>query len=265
MALWLTRQILRAYIRQNLNHGVGAMSMRLLRQMNVAYVCVALVALACAAAFASPAQPATPGHASGLMIAQAPASSATQPKSKQTPAVSRDALLLVIDAFNVVRMLEDDEFMAKRDEIARNLLRNLIPFLCPQQKTPGGNAAVAPGGTAGKAKVPPAPKPAATPKPKPKPKPPVRQAKPKPASQAKPPAKGSASAYAKVPQKKRIKRKFEAAREPFEKLQKEDPQKAAVVAELLKAARAAFARQQFDTAESYLDHALDMMGVPKPK
>ncbi len=217
---------------------------------------ILVVAVAAGAAYAAPTEKPGAGKAP-----QPPA--ATSAAARQQ--LPQDALLLVIDAFNVVRMLEDDEFAAKRDEIARNLLRNLIPFLCAQPSQGAKPPGVRPAQETAKP-VPAAPKPKPKPQPRPKPSAAAGQAKPaaKPAA-ATTEAKGPASAYARVPQKKRIKRKFEAAREPFKKLQAENPEKAAVVGELLRAARAALARQQFDSAESYLDHALDMMGVPKPK
>jgi hypothetical protein len=64
-----------------------------------------------------------------------------------------------------------------------------------------------------------------------------------------------------VPQKARIRAKFQAATEPYKQLRNQDAAKAGMVDELLRAARAALAKEQFDAAESYLDHALQMLGV----
>jgi len=40
-----------------------------------------------------------------------------------------------------------------------------------------------------------------------------------------------------------------------------DPQAAAPIGELLKAARAARAAQKFDECESYLNHAIQLLGI----
>lgn len=67
--------------------------------------------------------------------------------------------------------------------------------------------------------------------------------------------------YARVPQKRRISKKFEAAQRPYLQLKATDPASAEQVNELLKAARREYAAGNFDVAEEYLDGALRMLGV----
>jgi hypothetical protein len=165
-----------------------------------------------------------------------------------------DAVLLVIDAFNIVRSLKPEEYAAQRDQVARNLIKNIAPFITP---------------------VP--PKITAVPVGKPKPKPKV-VLKPKPKLVVKPTVKPlvkpvvkpklttpAVAEESKVPQKQRIARKFKAAEAPYKALQTSDPDQAAKVGELLRAARGAMATKQFDTAESEVDAALKLLGVPAPQ
>jgi hypothetical protein len=181
----------------------------------------------------------------------APAAKSGQPAS-QPAALRHDAVLLVEDAFNLVRMLDEAEFLARREEMARNLLNNLLPFLAGAEKPR-------------QVAVPPAPvlrSPAHAPAPS---KPTTLRGAAGPAPAAKPPTSTPAGpAYARVPQKMRIKAKFQAAAAPFKKLMAENPQQAGRVGELLRAARAALAAQQFDAAESHLDRALQLLGVSSP-
>lgn len=249
------------------------MALRYRPQLSAEVVVLCIVGTTLACATPTLAMAAGNGASATLMLAQAPESADNPPPQPAQPQATselpQDALLLVIDAFNVVRMLEDEEYSVKRDELAKNLLRNLIPFVRgaaphatsvgPVPATPKpAQASTQPRATVHKPQGPPA-------------RPPAEAAKPKPPQQpvAKPPQTaapaGPPSAYAKVPQKQRIGRKFAAAREPFQKLQSENPEKAGMVAELLRAARTAFSKQNFDAAERYLDHALEMMGVPKPQ
>ena len=165
-----------------------------------------------------------------------------------------DAVLLVIDAFNIVRSLKPEEYAAQRDQVARNLIKNIAPFITP---------------------VP--PKITAVPVGKPKPKPKV-VIKPKPKLVVKPTVKPlvkpvvkpklttpAVAEESRVPQKQRIARKFKAAEAPYKALQTSDPDQAAKVGELLRAARGAMATKQFDTAESEVDAALKLLGVPAPQ
>lgn len=162
----------------------------------------------------------------------------------QAEAVPQDAVRLVLDAFFVIRMLDEKDYEARKAEVAANLVTNLRPFLVPRP-TPAAPAPVA--------AKPPTPARAAVP-PRPASAPVSTPATAKPQSAA-------AAAYAKVPQKTRIRAKFAAAEAPYKALVQTDPGQAEVVAELLKAARSAFAKGEFDVSESYVDHALRLMGV----
>ncbi len=178
---------------------------------------------------------------------------ASQPA--RVSAHSRDALLLILDAFDVVRMLDEEDYRARREEVARNLLANLVPFILEEAR------AQAPATTPATSKAT-----ATTAKPaQPAQQPQAAQpAQPKPEATAAAKAQ-SGSAYARVPQKKRIRRKFAMAREPWLRLRQENPELAAQVGELLKQARQLLAAEKFDESEAALDRALRMMGIEPPK
>jgi outer membrane biosynthesis protein TonB len=173
-----------------------------------------------------------------------------------------DAVLLVIDAFNIVRSLKPEEYAAQRDQVARNLIKNIAPFITP---VPPKVTAVPVGKPKPKPKVVLKPKPKLTVKPKPT----VTSAvKPTVKPVVKPLVKPTTPAVAeesKVPQKQRIARKFKAAEAPYKALQTSDPDQAAKVGELLRAARGAMATKQFDTAEGEVDAALKLLGCPIPE
>lgn len=181
--------------------------------------------------------------AAGGLATQAWAAGATSP-SAQAEAVPEDAVRLVLDAFFVIRMLDEKDYEARKSEVAANLVTNLRPFLVPQA------ASVAPAPAPAK-QAPSAPT-SVAPRPQPKPV-------PKPATTS--PQSGGAAAYAKVPQKTRIRAKFATAEGPYKDLLQTDPGQAQVVGELLRAARCALAKGEFDVSESYVDHALRLMGV----
>ena len=202
------------------------------------------------------------------------------PEPAKTPRSA--ALLLLFDAFQNVRALSEEEYLAGRDGLASNLLANLEPFMQEARST--GEAAGTP--------QPPRPplievvprEPAITP-----PKPPVLPPKPptpvvtpgvpripsvpsaptvpagggavKPAPTA--PAAGSSTN--RVPQKQRIGRKFAAAEQPFLALKTNNDPKAEEAATLLADSRKAFAAGDFDTSEAKVDEALRLMGVPIPQ
>ncbi len=183
---------------------------------------------------------------------------AEAPAGTETTMSRSAALLLTIDAFNVVRALAEDDYLGKREEIARNLLTNLQPFM----RLPG--AVIEP--------------PAVTPPPPatdretvgpPAPPPPGEAPTPEevyaPAEAVDttgiPPGHENDPAYAKVPQKHRIKAKFELVRDPYLRLAASDPQAARPIGEILKAARGARTAGRFDECETYLDHVLGLLGV----
>ena len=76
-----------------------------------------------------------------------------------------------------------------------------------------------------------------------------------------PPSQEGDPAYAKVPQKNRIKAKFALIQDPYLALVASDPEAAASISGLLKAARAGRAAEKFDACESYLDHAIRLLGI----
>jgi hypothetical protein len=189
-------------------------------------------------------------------------------------------MLLLLDAFNSVRALAEDEYLGGRDRLASNLLENLEPFMRTVRET---------GVTAGTPEpprppievVPPKPptetvKPPTPPSTPPKPPTPPETTGPRvptvPTAPAtggvKPPtpvhATGDASTV-RVPQKQRIKRKFEAAAQPFQALKNAGDPKADQVSQLLRESRDAHTAGDFDVSEAKVDEALRLMGVPIPQ
>lgn len=67
-------------------------------------------------------------------------------------------------------------------------------------------------------------------------------------------------AYARVPQKMRIREKLEQSREPFLALRQANPELAAQVGDLLASCRNSFALGKFDESEGFVDAALRLMG-----
>ena len=169
-------------------------------------------------------------------------------------------LLLVRDAFEIARSLPEEEYTAKRDEMANHLIADLTPFITGRV----ANAATV--GPPVKPVTPVVEPTAVTPKPEPvtpKPvKPHVLLPAPKPAPDLTlPEEKPGATANEKVPQKARIREKLAKARDPYLALKKEDPQAAKPVDGLLAACRNAFALGNFDQSEQYVDSALALLGV----
>jgi len=188
----------------------------------------------------------------------APVPTGPVPVAEGPPAVAAVGapLLLVRGAFEIARSLPEEEFSAKRDEMANHLIADLTPFITGKV----ANSATA---------APPTPRvvtptpelPVVTPKPvTPAPKPAVTPAAPKPDATAGGEKPGDPSRE-KVPQKNRIREKLEQAREPYLALKKEDPQAAKPVDALLAACRNAFALGNFDQSEQYADSALALLGV----
>jgi len=179
------------------------------------------------------------------------------------------ALLLTIDAFNVTRALSEEDYLSRREEIARNLLKNLRPFMggeAPALEAP----AVPTEPITGREEVGP-PAPPLTEGPEPaapagkteggveKPEPTIHKVSAEATTIL--PSHEEDPAYAKVPQKNRIKTKFALLQDPYLAAVASDPEAAASVGELLKAARAARAAEKFDECESYLDHAIQLLGI----
>jgi len=229
----------------------------------------------------APSPPAEPEEAAPAPPAEAqPAPSVGEAAPVEVEEIPRSAaLLLIVDAFNVIRNLSEEDYLDKREEVASNLIKNIRPFVAlPEPEE-------AP-------KVPQVPAPITS---RPQVGPPVFP-RPVEVEEAPAPAEGEAPAlsleaaptyipvpgitattgipegheddpaYTKVPQKHRIKAKFQYTRVPYQQLATEDPQTAQAVGELLRAARMAFAAGNFHDCETYLDHALTLLGaVPLPK
>jgi hypothetical protein len=238
--------------------------------------------------------PQTPGASTTPSGEAVPAPAPKPAEPKATPRSA--ALLLLLDSFNSVRALTDEEYLAGRDRVASHLLENLEPFMTEARaqgeaagtpQPPRPITVVSPETPPLKPPTPVAPTTTVTPK-----KPPTPTAK----TPAKPPAvapkvptavtpsvpsvptvprKGakaatgkparSGIAYARQPQKQRIGRKFAAAAGPYQQLRAGGGANADQVGALLKTARDAFAAGDFDASESSLDQALQLMGVPTPK
>ncbi len=184
----------------------------------------------------------------------------TAPAATRTTMSRSAALLLTIDAFNVVRALAEDDYLGKREEIARNLLKNLQPFMGLPGTVVEPPAVALPVPTTDRATVGP-PAPPVTPPPAPTES--VEAAPPAELvdTTGVPPGHEDDPAYAKVPQKHRIKAKFALAQEPYLNLAASDPEVAKPIGEILKAARAARTAEKFDECETYLDHVLGLLGV----
>ncbi len=174
------------------------------------------------------------------------------------------ALLLTIDAFNVTRALSEEDYLSRREEIARSLLKNLRPFMGVEGAVIEAPAVPAEPITGREEVGPPAPPPVE----ETEAGPPVEEVEGEatlPQVRVEmgpvPPIQEGDPAYARVPQKNRIKTKFALLQDPYLELVASDPQAAAPFSELLKAARAARAAQKFDECESYLDHAIRLLGL----
>ena len=197
-----------------------------------------------------------------MAFAQTTQPSAARPAGESTAAdLPEDALRLVLTYFDIVRDTSDDEYAANKNELARNLLRNIIPFLTPSKPATPPKPVAPPAPRPAAQRQPSGQQPATARRPKP-PQAPVRPtvSVPKP-SEVIPPGHENDPAYARVPQKLRIRSKFKAAEAPFKKMRTENPERARLAGELLSAARTAFAKGDFDRAESYIDRALEVLGV----
>ena len=181
--------------------------------------------------------------------------------------------LIVRDCFNTVRALPEEEYVARREELVTHLIRDLTPFITgqvPSVVSPIGEPppTTAPVTTPPEPVVEPVVEPTAGTETTSVAEPPTTTtAPPDPVVEAgtgttpPPGVKAGDPAYAKVPQKNRIRDKLEASRVPYLSLRKEDVTAAKPVGKLLAACRDAFARGNFDEAELYVDSALRLLGV----
>ncbi len=192
---------------------------------------------------------------------------AVEPATTEIPESA--ALLLIIDALRIGRSLNEDEWIDQREQIARNLLHNLSRFIAGKPITVGEptTAAATTSTVAPSLDITPVTPPTSVVTLEPTTEPstgapataPATRPATKPAVSTGPHA-GDPS-YAKVPQKQRIGRKFDAVKEPFYKLQASDPGSSEAVNEMLKASRKHFAAGEFDLSEQYVDQALQALGV----
>ena len=220
-----------------------------------------------------PAPMATPGASEAkpaVPVAAVPSGAAETVGPSDARAAIGAPTLLVRDAFNTVRALSEEEYVAKREDLVRHLVADLTPFIT-------GKVAVA------LTPIPtPTPTPAVSPTPTPAPTPvspvaPVVEIGPPtvgpprptptpthgaaPAATDLPEEKPGDPAYAKVPQKNRIRQKLERTREPYLALRREDPGAAKSISKLLADCRSAFARGNFDESEGDVDEALRLLGI----
>jgi hypothetical protein len=191
------------------------------------------------------------------------------------------ALLLIVDALRTSRELNDQDWAAQKESLAKSLYSDLSYYLTGKGAAPSVTI-VAPVKPAAKPVAKPAAKPVAKPAAKPvvavtkpvvkpvvKPatKPVVAVTKPvvkpvvKPATKPVAVVKPADASMVKVPQKNRIRAKFAASKSAYDKLAASDPQAAAQVSALLSASRQAFAYGNFDESEKQVDAALSTLGV----
>lgn len=213
------------------------------------------------------------------------------PKKPPTPLKRGVAQLVVLDTFSMIRRLSDEDYEKKKDQWANNLIERLRPFIRSEIMGGGAVPVLAPQAATSAAstdRLPVlAPPPSKTPK-KPAtvvvPEKPVEVEKPaeeKPPGEApRPPAEEKpvpvpvpevklptkppiipGGAESKVPQKERIRRKMDAAKQPYLDLKAAGDPKAEQVGELLKAARQKLYAEQFDESEEMMDAALKLLGV----
>ncbi|MEN6302817.1 MAG: hypothetical protein ABFD96_08850 [Armatimonadia bacterium] len=212
-----------------------------------------------------------------------PAAATVRPTSTMTGGES-GAMLLIVDAMRTAREMNDQDWTAQKEAMARGLYGDLSYYLTGKGEAPKlpattvvkpvtvkpaaakpavAKPAVAKPATKPVATVvkPAAAKPAAT---KPAATKPVATAtKPatKPTAVIKPTAAAVDASMVKVPQKNRIRAKFAAVKGPFDKLKAADPQSTTAVAKMLTDSRQAFAYGNFDESERQVDAALAALGV----
>ena len=202
-------------------------------------------------------------------VSSAPTVSETQPTvtAATGPIPQSAALLLIIDALRISRALTEDEWIDNREQIARNLLDNMSRFLsgkpmqaATQPVKPEPVAPVTPPTTVIGEETKPEPSTGAPTT--------VVETKPTPETTTVTTTTPSVAEeytgdpnYARVPQKERIGRKFEAVQEPYQKLRADDLEAAKAVGKLLKASRNSFATGDFDASEQAVDEALTALGI----
>jgi len=197
----------------------------------------------------------------------------TQPAIRAT----EGAKLLVLESFNRTRNLNEDSYLVQRDALAAQLLNDLAQLFSSGADTvvtdlgepeiavagseePGTRtgATVTPDTTVEVEVIPPSTTGAVTP---------TTTTGPADISDLIDEAelyKGIPEGdpnWAKVPQKRRINKKFELAAPPYYELKRTDPAAAKPIGDLLSTSRSQFTAGQFDASEQQLDQALRMLGV----
>jgi len=179
------------------------------------------------------------------------------------PSGRSTALLVVIDYFNTVRSLDPAQYEGQKDELGRNLITYLAPFVTaakePGSMTPvtpthiGPATTSAPGG-----RTPVLVKPAGGPAPGG-----VVPVKPPPgvATTIVKPGPATAAATSKVPQKQRIRRKMNALQQPLADMKKAGDARAAQIEELINQSRQNYYASEFDSSEELIDAALELAGI----
>ncbi len=194
----------------------------------------------------------------------------TTPPTGLAPSGRSTAVLAVLDAFQMVRALSDAEFDRARDELAENLITRLVPYIDTFTRIGGPRTIGGPGTSpaptgAGPAlahsgATPPVPTedvgvgplPAG-----PTPMPPWPTG-----SEVRPIPPGPTSADAsRVPQKQRIRRKWQALEEPLRTMREQGDPRAAKIEDLLSIVRRDFYADEFDSAEAAVDAALALAGL----
>ncbi len=198
----------------------------------------------------------------------------TMPAPAKQPTFVRTegAKLLIVDTFNKVRALSEDSYLVQRDTLAANLLSYLAQLgagaesVVVSVEQPTGEVEGSEGGYA----------------PVQPPVTPTSEVTVEIPATTPTTTSGPADisefiseeelyegviegdpAWAKVPQKRRIKKKFELAKKPYDELRSTDPMAAKPIRELLHTAGREFNAQQFDACEQHLDQALRILGVIK--
>ena len=196
------------------------------------------------------------------------AGATTQP-TPTTAAVSglpEDAVVIILGAFDTVRELDAEQYLARRNEVARNLLSNIRPFVRSTGSSGPGVISVGPTGPG------PGVQPGVTPagggeapglfggglesltayEPAPPGYTPISS------------AQGGTPQTRLVPQKERIKRKFDAGGRVFLQLKAQGDARVPELERAFSNARKARAAGDLNSAEYWLDQALTQMGLAIP-
>ncbi|HEY3397239.1 MAG TPA: hypothetical protein VGM19_06205 [Armatimonadota bacterium] len=202
---------------------------------------------------ARPAVPALP--------ATRPAAVATTAPTALPPLTRSAALLLLLDSFNSVRSMPDDEYLSRRDKLAGDLLARMQSFLAgaPLTATPlpaTATPVVTPPVETTPAVTPPVETPAVTP--------PVETPAATTPVTPLPPTIALPAGLDKLSAHDRVIKKFELAAKPYQELRATNPGLYTQVGGLLAEARASKAAFRWDEADGFLDGALSLMGFQVP-